>query len=113
MPTISVRDKMLIPSGIPIGIYVKTSGVLVVGIGEFENSEGKKISPAKKLLYILSCCLVISTDLFNFHISHLFFFYTFYLYLFLSLLFSSLLLYLFSFHVFLYSISESWQRKRA
>ena len=28
-----IQDKMLIPSGIPIGIYVKTNGVLVVGIG--------------------------------------------------------------------------------
>lgn len=45
-----IQDKMLIPSGIPIGIYVKTSGVLVVGIGEFENSEGKKVSPAKYVL---------------------------------------------------------------
>lgn len=45
-----IQDKMLIPSGIPIGIYVKTSGVLVVGIGEFENSDGKKVSPAKYAL---------------------------------------------------------------
>lgn len=45
-----IQDKMLIPSGIPIGIYVKTSGVLVVGIGEFESSEGKKVSPAKYVL---------------------------------------------------------------
>lgn len=45
-----IQDKMLIPSGIPIGIYVKTSGVLVVGIGEFENEEGKKVSPARYAL---------------------------------------------------------------
>ncbi len=45
-----IQDKMLIPSGIPIGIYVKTSGVLVVGIGEFENGDGKKVSPAKYAL---------------------------------------------------------------
>ncbi len=45
-----IQDKMLIPSGIPIGIYVKTSGVLVVGIGEFENSAGRKVSPAKYAL---------------------------------------------------------------
>lgn len=45
-----IQDKMLIPSGIPIGIYVKTSGVLVVGIGEFEDSEGRKVSPAKYVL---------------------------------------------------------------
>ena len=45
-----IQDKMLIPSGIPIGIYVKTDGVLVVGIGEFESSEGDAISPAKYVL---------------------------------------------------------------
>ena len=45
-----VQDKMLIPSGIPIGIYVKTEGVLVVGIGEFENSGGETVSPARYVL---------------------------------------------------------------
>lgn len=45
-----IQDKTLIPSGIPIGIYVKTSGVLVVGIGEFENGQGETISPAKYIL---------------------------------------------------------------
>lgn len=45
-----IQDRMLIPSGIPIGIYVKTDGVLVVGIGEFESSEGDAISPAKYVL---------------------------------------------------------------
>ena len=45
-----IQDKMLIPSGIPIGIYVKTNGVLVVGIGEFESDDGKKVSPAKYAL---------------------------------------------------------------
>jgi len=54
-----IQDKMLIPSGIPIGIYVKTNGVLVVGVGEFENSSGETVSPAKYALqkgdYILEC----------------------------------------------------------
>lgn len=54
-----IQDKMLIPSGLPIGIYVKTDGVLVVGIGEFESSEGETISPARYVLqkgdYILKC----------------------------------------------------------
>mgnify|MGYP001079587903 CR=1 FL=1 len=45
-----IQDKTLIPSGIPIGIYVKTDGVLVVGIGEFENQEGETISPARYIL---------------------------------------------------------------
>lgn len=45
-----IQDKMLIPSGIPIGIYVKTEGVLVVGIGEFEDENGNNVSPAKYAL---------------------------------------------------------------
>lgn len=45
-----IQDKVLIPSGIPIGIYVKTEGVLVVGIGEFKNQGGETISPAKYIL---------------------------------------------------------------
>ncbi|MDE7176631.1 MAG: SpoIVB peptidase [Lachnospiraceae bacterium] len=45
-----IQDKMLIPSGIPIGIYVKTEGVLVVGIGEFESSGGEAVSPARYVL---------------------------------------------------------------
>ena len=45
-----IQDVTLIPSGIPIGIYVKTEGVLVVGIGEFENENGETVSPAKYIL---------------------------------------------------------------
>lgn len=45
-----IQDKTLIPSGIPIGIYVKTQGVLVVGVGEFKNESGETISPAKYIL---------------------------------------------------------------
>lgn len=45
-----IQDKMLIPSGIPIGIYVKTRGVLVVGIGEFKDGNGETVSPAKYIL---------------------------------------------------------------
>ena len=45
-----IQDTTLIPSGIPIGIYVKTDGVLVVGIGEFENPSGETVSPAQYIL---------------------------------------------------------------
>ncbi|MDE6664403.1 MAG: SpoIVB peptidase [Lachnospiraceae bacterium] len=45
-----IQDKMLTPSGLPIGIYVKTEGVLVVGIGEFKNEKGDTISPANYIL---------------------------------------------------------------
>ena len=53
-----IQDKMLSPSGIPIGIYVKTEGVLVVGTGEFKNMNGESVSPANYILqagdYILN-----------------------------------------------------------
>lgn len=42
-----IQDIRLKPAGIPIGIYVKTKGVLVVGIGEFEGENGQKYSPAR------------------------------------------------------------------
>lgn len=45
-----IQDKMLIPSGMPIGIYVKTQGVLVVGIGSFDTEQGKEVSPARYVL---------------------------------------------------------------
>lgn len=45
-----IQDKLLIPSGIPIGIYVKTNGILVVGIGEFENEKGETVSPSRYIL---------------------------------------------------------------
>lgn len=45
-----IQDMVLTPVGEPIGIYVKTNGVLVVGIGDFEDAGGKKCSPAKYLL---------------------------------------------------------------
>lgn len=45
-----IQDIRLKPAGIPIGIYVKTKGVLVVGIGEFEGENGQKCNPAKYVL---------------------------------------------------------------
>lgn len=45
-----IPDRQLIPSGMPIGIYVKTNGVLVVGIGSFKNENGDEVSPAKYAL---------------------------------------------------------------
>lgn len=45
-----IQDVKLKPAGIPVGIYVKTEGVLVVGVGEFEGEEGRTYSPAKYAL---------------------------------------------------------------
>lgn len=45
-----IQDMVLTPVGEPVGIYVKTDGILVIGIGEFENESGKKCNPAKYIL---------------------------------------------------------------
>lgn len=45
-----IQDRTLTPAGIPIGIYVKTEGVLVVGVGEFMGDEGRKLSPSRYIL---------------------------------------------------------------
>ena len=46
------------PSGEPIGIYVKTKGVMVIGVSEIEDENGEKKSPCKNLIqagdYILA-----------------------------------------------------------
>ena len=41
-----IEDTMLIPVGEPIGIYVKTQGVLVIDTGEFTSMSGEKVSPS-------------------------------------------------------------------
>lgn len=45
-----IEDQELIPVGMPIGIYVKTDGVLVVGTGEFKGADGVTYSPSRNIL---------------------------------------------------------------
>lgn len=45
-----IEDQELIPVGKPVGIYVKTDGVLVVGTGEFQGADGMSYSPGKYIL---------------------------------------------------------------
>ena len=45
-----IKDQELIPVGAPIGIYVKTDGVLVIGTGEFQGSDGVSYSPSRYVL---------------------------------------------------------------
>lgn len=47
-----IQDTMLIPAGIPVGIYVKTEGVLVIGTGSFLGMDGIQKEPALHLLKI-------------------------------------------------------------
>lgn len=46
-----MQDQELIPVGVPIGIYVKTDGLLVVGTGSFPDEGGNEVSPARSLLH--------------------------------------------------------------
>lgn len=54
----SVSNKMVIPGGMPIGIYMKTDGVLVLGTDSIEGKDGQEYQPAKNLVkegdYIVS-----------------------------------------------------------
>ena len=45
-----IEDQELIPVGKPIGIYVKTDGVLVIGTGEFQGADGLSYSPGRYIL---------------------------------------------------------------
>ena len=45
-----IQDVKLKPAGIPIGIYVRTSGVMVVAVGNFEGEDGQTHEPAKHIL---------------------------------------------------------------
>uniref|UniRef100_UPI004055DCBA SpoIVB peptidase n=1 Tax=Acetatifactor sp. TaxID=1872090 RepID=UPI004055DCBA len=45
-----IEDEELIPVGTPIGIYLKTDGILVVGAGEFTGQDGMQYSPSKYIL---------------------------------------------------------------
>lgn len=45
-----IEDRELIPVGVPIGIYVKTDGILVIGVGEFKGQDGVNYSPSKYIL---------------------------------------------------------------
>lgn len=53
-----IRDKLVTPVGLPVGIYLKTDGILVVGVGDFVSLGGQNVSPSRYLLksgdYILA-----------------------------------------------------------
>ena len=45
-----INDKTLIPAGVPIGIYVKTEGILVIATGDFTGVDGQLKEPVGHLL---------------------------------------------------------------
>lgn len=44
------EHKSLIAGGTPVGIYVKTDGVLVIGTGKVTNKQGDEVTPAENLI---------------------------------------------------------------
>lgn len=44
-------DYRVIPCGIPVGMYLKTDGVMVIGTGKVKDITGKESCPAKDLIY--------------------------------------------------------------
>ncbi|MBQ7839069.1 MAG: PDZ domain-containing protein, partial [Lachnospiraceae bacterium] len=45
-----VPKQTLIPAGVPIGIYIKTDGIMVIGESDFEGMDHSKKEPARHLL---------------------------------------------------------------
>ncbi|MBO6114776.1 MAG: SpoIVB peptidase [Lachnospiraceae bacterium] len=48
---VDISKKSVKPSGLPIGIYVKTEGVMVVDTGVVTGYDGRLYSPCKDILY--------------------------------------------------------------
>lgn len=45
-----IDETELIPVGVPVGIYMESRGILVVGTGEFQGKSGQSYSPARYIL---------------------------------------------------------------
>lgn len=45
-----IENQELIPVGLPVGIYVKADGILVIGVGDFVGQDGSEHSPAKNII---------------------------------------------------------------
>ena len=45
-----VEEEVIIPAGFPVGIYVRTRGVLVLGTGEFTGIDGQNQAPSEGIL---------------------------------------------------------------
>ncbi len=45
-----VNERTLYPCGFQIGMYLKTDGVLVVGVGDFEDYSGNTVNPCNNIL---------------------------------------------------------------
>lgn len=46
----SISNDLLIPGGVPVGIYMETDGVMVLGTEKVKSVDGAKYEPAKRLV---------------------------------------------------------------
>lgn len=55
----AIAADMVIPGGMPIGIYLETEGVMVLGTEEITGADGERLEPARHLVrtgdYIVEC----------------------------------------------------------
>jgi len=47
---VSFLGDLLIPGGMPVGIYMETDGVMVLGTQEIRGADGIVVNPAKHLV---------------------------------------------------------------
>ncbi len=43
----SLIKRIVYPIGLPIGLYLKTQGVMIIDSGKIENKDGKEMCPAE------------------------------------------------------------------
>ena len=55
-----IDESMVYPAGLPIGIYVKTPGVLVIGTSDFIDEQGNIVMPAEHVLRVGDYILTVN-----------------------------------------------------
>lgn len=55
-----IDESMVYPAGLPIGIYVKTPGVLVIGTSDFVDEQGNIVMPAEHVLRVGDYILTVN-----------------------------------------------------
>lgn len=55
-----IDESMVYPAGLPIGIYVKTPGVLVIGTSDFIDENGNTVMPSEHVLQVGDYILTVN-----------------------------------------------------
>jgi len=46
----AIEDVKLMPSGMPVGIHIKTDGIMILGTGQITSNNGELVEPAKNIV---------------------------------------------------------------